>query len=49
MKSEQGLRNRWDRIVDAWSRLDMWTRYGLSFVGAFAILFLIIEVFGWFL
>ena len=42
MAQESGIRGPLERFLDWWGELDMWGRYGLSFVGAVGLIFLLI-------
>ena len=47
MGQDTGLRNPVDRFLDWWAELDMWSRYGLSFVGALAFVCAVFVILNW--
>ena len=46
MSDHKGIRTPTERLSDFWASLDIWTRYGLSFVGALAIILAIYALAG---
>lgn len=38
MAQPSGMRGPGERFLDWWGELDMWGRYGLSFIGAVALI-----------
>jgi len=47
MAHYSGMRGPMERFLDWWGELDMWGRYGLSFVGAVGLICLLIYALDW--